>query len=229
MKTVIVPDIGEVQIIKHVNAKSLRISIRPNNVVRVTIPSWTPYQTGLAFVKSRKDWVLQHQQPASQLTNGMSIGKFHHLYFKSSQSASSPTSRQKGSELWVTFPDSQTISSPEVQKIATKIAVKALRNQAEKLLPQRLHSLAKQHNFTFSSVQIRQLKARWGSCNSKKEITLNLFLMQLPWDLIDYVLLHELTHTKALHHGAEFWQIFETALSGAKQRKKLLHNYKPYF
>jgi predicted metal-dependent hydrolase len=229
MKTVIIPDIGEVQVVKHAQARSLRMSIRPDGTVRVTIPKWTPYQAGVVFAQSKKDWIAEHLQPVTQLQNGMAIGKFHHLYFQASASNKTISTRQKGSELWVTYPDTYTQTSPAVQKAATKIAIRALRDQAEKLLPQRLRTLADKHDFIFTSVQVRQLKARWGSCNHKQEITLNLFLMQLPWDLIDYVLLHELTHTKALHHGPEFWQIFESALPGAKQQRKRLHDYKPNF
>ena len=51
--------------------------------------------------------------------------------------------------------------------------------------------------------------------------------MQLPWALIDYVLLHELSHTKALHHGPDFWKVFEAVLPGAKQRRKELKDFKP--
>jgi predicted metal-dependent hydrolase len=51
--------------------------------------------------------------------------------------------------------------------------------------------------------------------------------MQLPWDLIDYVLLHELVHTEHLHHGAGFWQRFDQVLPGAKQKRKALRAYKP--
>jgi predicted metal-dependent hydrolase len=229
MKTVTVADIGEVQIVKHATAKSLRITIRPGGIVRVTIPRWTPYQAGTAFVLSRKEWILQNLQPQSDLKNGMAIGKFHHLYFAASPTNKTISTRQKGSELWVTYPDSFTQQSSAVQEAAVKVAIRALRTQAENLLPNRLRTLADKHGFDYKSVEVRQLKARWGSCNSKQEITLNLFLMQLPWDLIDYVLLHELTHTKALHHGPEFWEIFEAALPGAKKQRKALHSHKPNF
>jgi len=49
------------------------------------------------------------------------------------------------------------------------------------LLPQRLQAFATQTGFSYRSVSVKQLKSRWGSCNTEKEITLNLFLMQLPW------------------------------------------------
>lgn len=229
MKTVVLPDIGEIQLTKHAKSRSIRITIAPNGKVKITLPKWAPYQAGVTFAHSKKDWILENLQPMEIIKDGSAVGKFHHLYFRPSSSNATVTSRRKGSELLVAYPDTLRWDSPAVQTAANKIAIKALREQAENLLPKRLRDLADKHSFTFKSVSVRQLKARWGSCNSKQEITLNLFLMQLPWELIDYVLLHELTHTKALHHGLEFWEIFEEALPGAKQRRKNLKSYKPQF
>jgi predicted metal-dependent hydrolase len=228
VKTVELPDIGQVQLIKHAQSRSIRLTIAANGTVKITLPRWAPYQAGLAFAQSKRAWILDNQHPKVIIKDGSAVGKFHHLYFKPGNNTTIST-RQKGSELWVSFPDSLHWDSPKVQDAANKIAIRAMRGQAESLLPQRLRTLASKHDFEFKSVSIRQLKARWGSCNSKKEITLNLFLMQLPWELIDYVLLHELTHTKALHHGPDFWAIFEAALPGAKRRRKLLRDYKPEF
>lgn len=227
MKIVTIPDIGEVQLQKHARSGSIRISIKSDGKVVVTMPKWAPYSAGVAFVKAKQSWILANQEPVTHIVNGQAIGKFHHLYFRASPEIDSPTTRQKGSELWVTYPENLSTSSPSVQKAAQTIAKRALRIQAENLLPKRLADLASKHNFSYNSVGVRQLKARWGSCSSKKDITLNFFLMQLPWDLIDYVLLHELTHTEAMHHGPEFWAIFDEALPGAKQKRKELKAYKP--
>ena len=229
VRTVEIPEIGEVQLIKHPRAKSLRISIGSNAVVKVSIPSWMPYKAGIVFVNAKKDWILEHRPTVNVLVSKMAIGKTHHLYFQADPDRTDVTSRKKGSELWVTYPSGQHVADDAVRQAAKKIAIRALRQEAENLLPFRIKTLATEHDFTYKSVSVRQLKARWGSCNSKQEITLNLFLMQLPWNLIDYVLLHELTHTKALHHGAEFWRIFNEALPGAKQLRKSLHTYKPDF
>jgi predicted metal-dependent hydrolase len=114
-----------------------------------------------------------------------------------------------------------------VQKAASTAGVRALRVQAEQLLPQRLAELARQHDFTYQSVSVRSLKSRWGSCDQKKRIVLNLYLMQLPWQLIDYVLLHELTHTVVLQHGPNFWAAMERIEPRARQLRKMMHTYHP--
>jgi predicted metal-dependent hydrolase len=51
--------------------------------------------------------------------------------------------------------------------------------------------------------------------------------MQLPWELIDYVLLHELVHTNVLRHGPDFWDALSEVLPEVKARKKALRNHRP--
>jgi predicted metal-dependent hydrolase len=127
----------------------------------------------------------------------------------------------------VHYPAGTTITDPAVQAMANRASIRALRAQAETLLPQRLKSLSTQNQISYRSVNIRHLKSRWGSCDQQANITLNLFLIQLPWDLIDYVLLHELTHTKILKHGPEFWQAMTDVMPEVKQTRQRLKNYSP--
>jgi hypothetical protein len=82
----------------------------------------------------------------------------------------------------------------------------ALRRQAARELPQRLAELARLHGFTVTAVSIRNQRTRWGSCSPTGRISLNWRLVQVPPDVRDYVLLHELTHLRHLNHSARFWR-----------------------
>jgi len=209
-KTFAIEGIGDVTIYKRRGARSLRLTIRSDGSFRVTIPTWTPYASGVAFARSRTEWLQAHARPTTAgLSSGQQIGKAHRLMFKSSTTASKPSSRIRGSLIVITHPSKLDSSHASVQKLATTASIRALRAQAEQLLPLRLQELAQKHGFRYRSVSVKQLKTRWGSCDQSQNITLNLFLMQLPWHLIDYVLLHELTHTKVMQHGPVFWQAME--------------------
>ena len=87
--------------------------------------------------------------------------------------------------------------------------LKILRKEAKEYLPDRLQVLAGMHGFTYGSIRIAKSKSRWGSCSSKKNISLSLFLMQLPSHLIDYVILHELCHTVEMNHSPKFWELLD--------------------
>ncbi len=76
---------------------------------------------------------------------------------------------------------------------------------ARRIIVQRLETLAERHGFSFRRVFIRNQKTRWGSCSTQNNINLNLHLVCLPSDLMDYVILHELVHTQIKDHGSQFW------------------------
>jgi len=121
----------------------------------------------------------------------------------------------------------ERIEDPQVQHRAETAAIRALKREAERLLPLRLQGLAEKFGRTYTSVGVKNLKRRWGSCDSHRAITLNLFLMELPWDYIDYVLLHELTHTEEMNHGPAFWKLLKTMSPRARDQARLLRRHHP--
>lgn len=219
--------VGKVHVYKRRGVKNMRLSVAADGKVRITIPFWVSYTAALGFAESRTDWIL-HNLPerTGLLFHGQHIGKAHRLYFES-DNIDQVRTRLHGSEIRVVRPRHQVITHPAVQEAARKASIRALRVQTEKLLPGRLRQLAESYNFEFTSVQVKQLKGRWGSCDNTKRITLNLFLMQLPWHLIDYVLLHELVHTKHMNHGTEFWSEFLRHEPRAKQYRAQIKKHKP--
>ena len=94
-------------------------------------------------------------------------------------------------------------------------------------LIKRLRKLADIHDFYFVKVTIRKQKTRWGSCSAKNNISLNVNLVRLPDQLRDYVMLHELVHTRIKNHSKEFWTELDQAVGGdAKALAKKVRYYK---
>lgn len=214
-----------VTVLKRRGNRNLRLTISPRGQVRVSIPAWAPYKTGLEFAASRYDWIVSQQKPPTILADGQPVGKAHHLSLVAGGTKIS--TRVTGSIVLVQYPPQLTSDSQEVQTAAYEASVRALRRQAQKLLPQRLQALADRYGFEYAKVSIKRMRSRWGSCDSRRNIALNLFLMQLPWELIDYVLIHELVHTVVLKHGPEFWLAMEAVMPDAKMRRKSLHAFHP--
>ena len=101
-----------------------------------------------------------------------------------------------------------------------------LRIRAKLYLPTEIQRLAQQHGFQYKQIKIRKSKTRWGSCSSKGIINLSFYLMLLPSHLIEYVLLHELCHTRVMNHSAAFWALLDSHTQGrAKVLRKELRTY----
>lgn len=220
--------IGKVTIYKRRGNRSLRLSVAADGSVRVSIPTWAPYQAGLTFMMSRRSWIMAQSHSTQELLSpGMAVGKTRRLvFYKDPTSDRVKTSVRKG-EVIITHPARLTYDNPEVQQAAQSACWRALRSEAMQLLAPRLRQLAEQHGFAYRSINVKRMKSRWGSCDQKKNIVFNLFLIQLPWDCIDYVILHELAHTRAMNHGPDFWQALETVLPNAKQLKRKMRAYQP--
>ena len=99
------------------------------------------------------------------------------------------------------------------------------RAAARKFLVSRLDYLAGKYGFTYNRVFIRNQKTRWGSCSAKNNINLNVNLVRLPDELIDYTILHELVHTRIKNHGQKFWDQMNLLLDDAKKIDRKLSVY----
>lgn len=92
-------------------------------------------------------------------------------------------------------------------KAVKKHIEKYLKQQAEELIPQKVATYAQLTSLKPVSIKIRQYRSRWGSCNSRGELSFNYLLMMLPISVINYVVIHELCHLQHLNHSKEFWQL----------------------
>lgn len=226
-KTIELPQVGAVRLYKRKGSRHIRLSVGSNGSVRVTLPAWAPYRLGAEFALSKRDWIIARKPVLPVLTEGKQIGKTHRLTFIQEQHRGKISTRLQGSMIRVFMPHDSAINSAEVQRAATKAAVRALQSEAERLLPIRLRQLALQHGFSYREVRIKQLKGRWGSCSQQGDITLNCFLMQLPWEVVDYVLLHELMHTRIMAHGPAFWNELARYIPDLSQVRKQARQYQP--
>lgn len=101
------------------------------------------------------------------------------------------------------------------------------RVQARRILVERLECLAKRHDFTYNRVFIKNQKTLWGSCSSANNINLNVNLVRLPDELRDYVIVHELVHTRHKNHSRQFWETLNAIVGDGKKLQRQLRRYQP--
>ncbi len=115
-------------------------------------------------------------------------------------------------------PQNSRFESEERVAWVKKIITDAMRRRAKEVLPARLKELAAEHGLHYTAASLRDSRTRWGSCSSRGNISLSIYLLLLPYRLIDYVLLHELCHTREMNHGVRFWALLDT-LTGCKAKE----------
>lgn len=222
-KKVLIEGVGEVLISKRKGQHNIRISIS-GPVIKVTQPYLLPFAAGESFLKSRTSWITEHLKPAKTYVSGQKLTDTISLLFRRSE-RTSIGSKLFDTSLVVLLPKGNYPEDPDVQTYIDKKLVSLLRSRAESFLPGRVAELASLFGFTYKSVQVKQLKRRWGSCNSKKELVFNLNLVSLDSLHIDYVILHELTHTIHMNHGEKFWAHLEAVFPGCKKVAKVVRRY----
>lgn len=114
---------------------------------------------------------------------------------------------------------------PIVNKLSKEVIEKR-RALAHKILPERVETLAKQYGFKYGKLAIKNHKTIWGSCSFRNNINLNLNLVALQDDFIDYVILHELTHTVHKNHQKDFYKLLTKNMPKALEVQKKLKKIK---
>ncbi len=86
----------------------------------------------------------------------------------------------------------------------------------------RIDYFANRHNLKFHDVRLKSQKTLWGSCSSNNNLNFNYLLMMAPMSVIDYVIVHELSHTIHKNHSSDFWELVESIQPEYKLAKKWL-------
>jgi predicted metal-dependent hydrolase len=101
------------------------------------------------------------------------------------------------------------------------------RRQARQVFPLRLagcHERMRELSLPYPELRIRKMRSRWGSCSRKAEITLNLELIRMPTECIDYVITHELCHLVEFNHSPRFYELQAHFLPDWKERRRQLED-----
>lgn len=136
-------------------------------------------------------------------------------------------SRSESGEMQIICPPDTDFTDGNLQAWLHKVLEEALRRRAKAILPPRLQMLSTKHNLPYKSVRINSSSGRWGSCSAQGSINLSYYLVLLPSHLVDYVLLHELAHTREMNHGEGFWALLDRLTDGkARALREELRKYR---
>ena len=228
-KVIIVEPVGQVVLVRNERSRYFRLRVKPNGLAHVSMPVLASESKAIDFVKSKSAWIHQQQQ---KIKTGLTVfeqdssfrTKFHELKVVKVDQPKVSNAIGNGI-IQINIPAKLDHQHSEIQQFIRRTLVEVMRQEAKVYLPTRLKELANKHQFQFEKVFVKHVKSRWGSCSSTNNINLNLHLMRLPQSLIDYVLLHELAHTKEKNHGKGFWQLLESVCPNSKKLDRELKQY----
>jgi hypothetical protein len=211
MSTIHDDEFGKITIRRSARANHVRVKVAPDGTLRASLPLYAPLFLVKRLLKnSRSDLrqIIAQSRPQTTYKNGMQIGKSHSLVVQTHTLPEVIIKRHR-QQIIVQLPLNKTLADLAViQKLRTAI-IAALRIEAKSYLPQRLKFLAAKLDCNYTRVRFSHASSRWGSCSSSGTISLNVALMKLPFELIDYVLVHELSHLKVMNHSPAFWRLVE--------------------
>ncbi|MDK2081421.1 M48 family metallopeptidase [Aliarcobacter butzleri] len=102
---------------------------------------------------------------------------------------------------------------------------KFYKNEIEKILPNIVETFSKKMDLYPTSISYRKNKRTWGSCNFKNGLNFNILLMKFPLEIMQYVIIHELSHIKHKNHSKNFWNLVEKYCPNYKQIEKEFKNF----
>lgn len=184
--------------------------------LRLTVPRGASVAGGLAFAQGQGAWVAREHTRRQVRLGAWSTGTV--VWFRGAQVP------VVVDETRLTFA-AEVVPRPQGNAHVRDVFDAHLRRLAGAELPGRCAALAQQHGLTVSRVSIRNQRSRWGSCSPRGAIALNWRLIQMPAEVSDYVILHELMHLRQPNHSRQFWREVAAVCDGWREAEHWLKRY----
>lgn len=213
----------EIQIRPHARATKLKLTVSQSGI-RLTVPYGCSKKQANDFIQQNQSWLLQtwqkyqnlKQQQAltqsSQLPEQLNLAYFQQpikLYYDHHIKLSHFQHEQQ----------ILTLNPHHAEQLLTHFIIQ----QAKLILPYQTRQYAMQKKLNVNKIRIATPKTRWGSCSSQQDIMLHAGLLLMPQIQADYVIWHELAHTKYMNHQAEFWdflaEIYPASIAVKKESR----------
>lgn len=201
---------------KNRNSKNIRMRIDNSGIVKVTLPYFTPYIIAKNFVNHNIDWIEKKLALFKLQKNT------YYYLGKNIRLINIFDSEVKRFNYYF-FDNELTIRGNIKNKTSDELFFDWLRQRALEYIPKRVEDFSSEYEFNYNTVKIKKLTSRWGSCSSKKNLSFNLKLMYFNYEVIDYVIVHELCHLKEMNHSKKFWNLVEEIIPNYKDYRKELN------
>lgn len=208
-------------ILERKNVKHARIRVREDLSVRVLVPETFNNSDIENLIKKKQNWIDKNLKKFRGKSEKIRLHHNQILLFGNKYN-------------YFYRPDlhNKVIINQEHKTIQSKInlldqyeLLKWYKRYGKKHIIIRLNNIAKNHKFKYNKVFIRDQRTKWGNCSTEKNLSFNWRLIKTPQFVIDYLLYHELVHTKTMNHTQKFWTELRTLYPEYHEAIKWLDKY----
>ena len=198
-----------------VSGRARRLSVRvyPGGRVEVVVPQGASPAAVQNFIGTHRQWIHRRVEDLSTAAAAderhpasiklPAIGRHYAVEYEPSGESTARV-RVAGENVLV-------VSGPLHDDRAIAAALRSwLAELAQHQIGNELATVAAEGGFRYVRTQIRRQRTRWGSCSASGTISLNVCLLFLRPQVVRYLLLHELCHTRHMNHSAKFWALVES-------------------
>ena len=213
---------------RSIRAKHVRLEVRPETGLIVVIPKSYRSERILDLLKEKRRWILGKlamfvhvRLPTAneELKSGDTIAYL-------GQTLEVVTRQSNRNADSVKLERNKLIVTTRSENCRLALVVEQwFRTQAEGLIREKVDKLSGHLGVRYNRLIIRGQKTRWGSCSQKGNLSFNWKLIMTPENVIDYVIVHELTHLKEMNHSKKFWQLVAQHCPQWREHKKWLNDH----
>lgn len=184
-------------VIKKAKCKNSRISVKQDGSVIVSVPYFYTKEQSLKILESHYEWIKKSLEKI----------KLSHLEVQ---------------DFFATHPNEILFFGKWI-KYSSQINVEYLKKELLNYLRTRTTKLAAQMDLKYNKISVRGSKTRLGSCSYQNNLSFSLLLVFASERLIDYVIIHELSHIVHKNHSKNFWSLVEKFCPQHKEKRRELH------
>lgn len=210
--------------------KTMGIEVHPDKTIKVVAPNGSEMDRILKRVENRAPWIQKQVRKFTKVQRQDSVREFvsgENMFYLGRQYRlkvlkGEPSVKLIGKFLMLTLPNK------EDKKNASQLIEDWYMRHANKKLNDRfciLSEMSNKEKIKFNKLYIKPIQKRWGSCTKLGNITLNVNLIKVPVDCIDYVIIHELCHLKYLNHSPKFYKLLDKYSPSWKKLQEKLNKF----
>ena len=202
--------------------KTLSIRIWKWWELLVKVPKKVSQKIILDFLEKHKTWISEKQNLFEENSQKFEIWEKFLFFWEEFDLCELEAKNDKNVLI---FDSKKFFTNTKNPEILRELFIKFYKKEAKKYISKKISEICELLNLSFNKLKITSASSRWGSCNSKKNISFSFRLILAPKKSIDYVIVHELSHLSEMNHSKAFYSDQIGIWSYKENKKWLMQNH----